>query len=93
MKFGNLRYDTSIQGHARLRGLQYPYLQLGVGGPSTLDGHLDQLPHALLVDRLEGVPLEHSVLEVVGDELAGIVPVLPLIFVALFSIKMEEDEG
>ena len=38
-----------------------------------LDRHLDQLPHALLVDRLERIGLEDVVLEVVGQEAADVV--------------------
>ena len=48
-------------------------LEVGPGAPPQLAGHLDQLADARLVEHLERVVLDHAVLEVVGQEMAGVV--------------------
>src|SRR4029077_4518607 len=46
-----------------------PDLERWPHAPTGLDGHLDQLPHPLLVEGLERVLREHAALEVEGKEL------------------------
>ena len=50
-----------------------PTLQVVLRAPPALHRHLDQLAHASLVDRLEGIGLEDIVLEVRGQEAADVV--------------------
>ena len=48
-------------------------LDLGPGGPSLIAAHLHQLADAVLVEGDEGVDGEDLALDVVGQELAGVV--------------------
>mmetsp|Transcript_6723 Transcript_6723/g.17216 ORF Transcript_6723/g.17216 Transcript_6723/m.17216 type:complete len:986 (-) Transcript_6723:44-3001(-) len=54
------------------------HLELGARRPPVLGAHLDELPHALLVQHLEGVVLEDALLEVGGQELGHVVARVPV---------------
>src|SRR5688572_18636198 len=48
-------------------------LEAGLRAPPPLGGQRDQLADSVLVDRDEGVALEDSLLDIMGEEAAGVV--------------------
>jgi len=50
-----------------------PDLEIGACGAAFLDAHLDQLPDAFLIERLERVVREDVLLDVEGQEAARII--------------------
>ena len=48
-------------------------LEAGPGAPAPLGGERDQLADPVLVDRDEGVALENALLDIMGEEAAGVV--------------------